>query len=400
MKKKLLYLVHRIPYPPNKGDKIRSFNILKCLARHYEIHLATFVDDDDDWQHRPALEAYCADVYAAPLNPAVAKLKSLPALLGSAPLSLPYYRQVGLADWVEAQRMRHEFHAVLVFSSAMAQYVMGERWSGVRRVIDFVDVDSDKWRQYAAAKSWPMNWIYRREGRTLLAYERKVAACFDNSFFVSEQEADLFKSLAPEAAPRVSFVNNGVDTDYFTPQQDYVSPYAEGEQVMVFTGAMDYWANVDAVSWFAEQVLPRVRERHARARFYIVGSRPTRQVQQLADQDGVTVTGAVKDIRPYLAHACIAVAPLRLARGVQNKVLEAMAMARPVVATPQALDGLEAQVGVEVLQADNEAAFVDTLDTLMQQDQADDLGPAARRRVIESYSWQHNLSRLETMLAG
>ncbi len=398
--KKLLYLVHRIPYPPNKGDKIRSFNILKFLARHYEIHLATFVDDDDDWQYLPALEEYCADIYAAPLNPVAAKLKSLPALLGSAPLSLPYYRHTGLADWVEAKRIQHEFHAVLVFSSAMAQYVMGERWSGMRRVIDFVDVDSDKWRQYAGSKSWPMSWVYRREGRTLLSYEREVASSFNNSFFVSQQEAELFKGQAPEAAARVSFVNNGVDTDYFTPQQDYVSPYAEGDQVMVFTGAMDYWANVDAVSWFAGRVLPNVRQRHARARFYIVGSRPTRQVQQLGDKDGVTVTGAVADIRPYLAHARAAVAPLRLARGVQNKVLEAMAMARPVVATPQALDGLAAQLGKEVLQAENEAAFAGTLDRLLQHDRVDGIGQAARARVMASYCWQHNLSHLEYMLAG
>lgn len=397
--KKLLYLVHRIPYPPNKGDKIRSFNILKFLSRHYNISLGTFVDDANDWRYLPALEEYCQAIYAAPLKPLQAKLKSLPTLFGSAPLSLPYYRHAGLAAWIEAQRKQHQFDAVLVFSSAMAQYVMGEPWSSLRRVIDFVDVDSDKWLQYAGARSWPMSWVYRREGRTLLEYEREVAGRFDNSFFVSQHEAEMFKALAPGAAQRVSFVNNGVDIDYFAPQ-DCDSPYGANDTTLVFTGAMDYWANVDAVSWFAERVFPLVRQCHPQARFYIVGSRPARQVQQLGERDGVVVTGAVKDIRPYLAHARAAVAPLRLARGVQNKVLEAMAMARPVVATPQALDGLEAQIGKEVLQAENEEAFANTLDRLLQHDQVGGIGQAARARVMASYSWQHNLSRLETMLAG
>lgn len=403
MKKRLLYLVHRIPYPPNKGDKIRSFNMLKFLARDYDIHLGTFIDDPDDWQHVPALKAYCQSFFAAPLNPFKAKLKSLPALLGNTPLTLPYYRHAGLAAWVDGQRQQHAFDAVLVFSSAMAQYVQGEPWSRLRRVIDFVDVDSDKWCQYADSLSGPKRWIYRREGRTLLKYERAVATDFDASVFVSQHEADMFKSLAPEAASRVSYFNNGVDTDYFGPQvegQPHDNPYPRDAKAVVFTGAMDYWANVDAVSWFAEAIFPRLRQRQPQVRFYIVGSRPGRQVQQLGNREGVTVTGAVTDIRPYLAHARAAVAPLRLARGVQNKVLEAMAMARPVVATPQALDGLEAQIGTEVLQADNAAAFADELDHLLQNDQDDSIGQAARARVQASYSWQHNLTRLQGLLQG
>jgi len=262
-----------------------------------------------------------------------------------------------------------------------------------------VDVDSDKWRQYARSQPWPMSWVYRREARTLLAFERRVAAEMDASVFVSAREATLFRQLAPEAAARVWDVHNGVDTDYFDPARDYPSPYAAGGQVVVFTGAMDYRANVDAVDWFAREVLSALRRRHTAVRFCIVGARPTEAVRRLAALPAVTVTGGVYDIRPYLAHAAVAVAPLRIARGVQNKVLEAMAMARPVVVTPQALEGIECRAGEEVMVADGAAALADCLGAVLSGG-AGTVGEAARRRVVNDYSWEGNLRRFEALLAG
>jgi sugar transferase (PEP-CTERM/EpsH1 system associated) len=243
-----------------------------------------------------------------------------------------------------------------------------------------------------------MSWIYAREARTLLAYERRVAAEMDASVFVSAGEAALFRKLAPEAAARVWDVHNGVDTGYFDPARTYPSPYRAEERVVVFTGAMDYHANVDAVTWFAREVFPLLRRQQEAALFYIVGARPTEAVRRLARLPGVTVTGAVDDIRPYLAHARAAVAPLRLARGVQNKVLEAMAMAKAVVATPQALDGIECRVGEEVIQAADAVALAQRLAEVLEKG-ADDLGAAARRRVMEGYSWEGNLRRFESLLA-
>jgi sugar transferase (PEP-CTERM/EpsH1 system associated) len=244
-----------------------------------------------------------------------------------------------------------------------------------------------------------MNWIYRREARTLLSYERHVAAMMDASVFVSNSEAELFKQLAPEAAARVWDIHNGVDVDYFDPTQEYPVPYAASEMAIVFTGAMDYWANVDAVTWFAREVFPAVRQRHATAHFYIVGARPSNAVQQLSQAPGITVTGTVKDIRPYLAHARVAVAPLRIARGVQNKVLEAMAMARPVVVTPQALDGIRCQADREVVVAEGAAAFTDRVCAILRGT-AQSVADEARRRVVSDYSWESNLKRFEALLEG
>lgn len=392
----ILYLTHRIPYPPNKGDKIRSWHLLQHLAQRYRVHLGTFVDDPDDWQHVDTVKKLCGATHFAALNPHTARLRSLGALTGGRPLTLDYYRNSGLQQWVDTVMQQQSIERVLVFSSAMAQFVTGARQA--RRIIDFVDIDSDKWRQYAEKKSWPMNWLYRRENRTLLNYERKVAREFDASLFVSQAEADLFKQLAPESVARISFFNNGVDTEYFSPAHEYPNPYPADEAAIVFTGAMDYWPNIDAVQWFAQEILPPVLARNPDARFYIVGSRPTPQVQALASLAGVHVTGAVPDIRPYLAHSRIAVAPLRIARGIQNKVLEAMAMAKPVVASTQALEGIAANIGEEALLARDSKEFVATVLTLLQHPR-NDIGQAARMRVVADYTWEHNLERVDELLA-
>jgi sugar transferase (PEP-CTERM/EpsH1 system associated) len=388
----LLLLIHRIPYPPNKGDKIRSYHLLKHLAAHYRVHLATFVDDPDDWQYVPHVEALCASSHFARMNPLAARAKSLIALLKNRSLSLEYYRDPKMARWVRDTVARHKIERVLVFSSAMAQYA--DACPQARRVVDFCDVDSDKWRQYADKKSFPMSWLYRYEANQLLRYERQVARDYDASLFVSAPEADLFRQLAPESTAKIGHFNNGVDTDYFSPELAHASPYAAGERALVFTGAMDYWPNVDAVEWFARDVFPELRARFADLRFYIVGARPSPAVQALAEQAGVVVTGTVPDVRPYIAHAAVAVAPLRIARGIQNKVLEAMAMARAVVVSPQALEGIEADPGSEGVVAEEAAAFVEAVATLLAgQDSAlDAIGKAARDRVQRRYSWSSNLA--------
>ena len=388
----LLLLIHRIPYPPNKGDKIRSYHLLKHLARHYRVHLATFVDDQDDWQYVPHVEALCASSHFAPMNPLLARVKSLSALLKNRSLSLEYYRDAGLARWVQDTVAAQGIERVLVFSSAMAQYADACR--GARRVVDFCDVDSDKWRQYAEQKSFPMNLLYRYEAKQLLRYERQVARDYDASLFVSAPEAELFRRLAPESSAKIGHFSNGVDTDYFTPDAGHANPYAAGERALVFTGAMDYWPNVDAVQWFCDEVFPLLRQRFADLNFYIVGSRPAPAVQALAQRPGVTVTGTVPDVRPYIAHAAVAVAPLRIARGIQNKVLEAMAMATPVVVSPQALEGIDAEPGSELVLAEDAAAFADAVGALLagQDSAAAAIGQAARAKVQRRYSWASNLA--------
>jgi len=391
----LLLLVHRIPYPPNKGDKIRSYHLLRHLAARYRVHLGTFVDDPDDWQHVERVRALCAGSHFAKLDPKLARLRSLGALAAGHALSFDYYRDAGMREWVERTMQERRIERVVVFSSPMAQYVTP--YAQARRVIDFCDVDSDKWRQYAEQKPWPMSWLYRREARTLLAYEREVARQCDSALFATEPEAQLFRQLAPESDAKIGHFNNGVDTEYFSPAHAYVNPYADGERAVVFTGAMDYWPNVDAVQWFCDEVFPRLRERLPDLRFYVVGARPTPQVQALAGRPGVTVTGTVPDVRPYLAYAAVSVAPLRVARGIQNKVLEAMAMALPVVVTPQALEGVKAEPGADLLLADGAEPFAQAvLRVLGADDQA--LRARARERVEQHYSWPSNLANIEARL--
>lgn len=392
----LLYLVHRIPYPPNKGDKIRSYHLLKHLSQRYRVFLGTFIDDPEDWQHVETVKSMCAETCVVNLNPLAGKLASLRGLATGMPLSLPYYRSARLQSWVDtllaSRRIKHAF----VFSSAMAQYLHGHKIA--RRVIDFVDVDSEKWRQYGKAKRWPASHIYRREARLLLDYERRIASEFDHATFVSGAEARLFKRLAPEAAGKIRFFNNGVDADYFTPQASYATPYPPRVRPLVFTGAMDYWANAEAVEWFAHKIFPVVRARQPSSAFYIVGARPTPAVRALGALEGVTVTGAVPDVRPYLAHAALSVAPLRIARGIQNKVLEAMSMAKTVIASTEAAEGIHAIAGRELLVARDERGFVDLIVTHLQSGTASDVGVAARERVVRHYSWQSGMQQLDALL--
>ena len=394
----LLYLTHRIPYPPNKGDKLRSYHLLQQLLARYRVHLGTFVDDPHDWAHADALRRMCGESRLVRLQPAWARIRSLRALATGEAMTLPYYRDAALQSWVDDVMIRYSIKHVVVFSSAMAQYVSGAR--NARRIADLVDVDSDKWLQYAAKKSWPLSAVYRRESATLLSYERKIAREFDATVLVSKAEAALFKRLVPEASARISHANNGVDADYFSPERDYANPYRAGEHVVVFTGAMDYWPNVDAVDWFAREVFPEILAGVGAARFYVVGGRPAPAVRALAKLPGVVVTGGVPDIRPYLAHAELAVAPLRVARGIQNKVLEGMAMARLVIVSPEAMEGLEAIPGKELLVASGATEFAALVRAALQTDQYQAFGPAARRRVLSDYSWERNLGRFNRLLKG
>jgi sugar transferase (PEP-CTERM/EpsH1 system associated) len=392
----LLFLAHRIPYPPTKGDKIRSYHILRHLSRSYRIHLGAFVDDPADWRHRSKLETICASVCLLPLRPLRAKLRSLTGLLSGSALSVPYFREQEMQRWVDSVMKAEDPRQVFVYSSPMAQYVMGEAPSPLKRVIDFVDVDSDKWRQYAHRKPWPLSWLYRREGNYLLNFEERVAQTFDASFFVSAAEANLFRRIAPESADRVRFMDNGVDHSYFSPERDYKNPYQEGVNVLVFTGAMDYWANIDAVRWFALDIFPQIRHSVPTAQFVIVGARPSREVLQLASLAGVTVTGPVADIRPYLAHARAAAAPLRIARGVQNKVLEAMAMAKPVLATPAAVEGIEFD-NPQGLQISGDERQLATMAIHLLQSDSQGLVPDSRQWVCQRYDWDVNLGRLDEL---
>ena len=396
-KPNLLLLVHRLPYPPNKGDKVRSFHLLKHLLLTHRVFLGTFIDDPDDEQHLPTLRALCPDLHVERIHPRGAKIASLRGLLSGDPLTLCYYRSRGMQRWVQDIAAQHPLQASVVFSSSMAPFAQSLAPT-VPMLVDFVDVDSAKWTQYAPEHRWPLSWLYRREGRELLAYERRVAAQALQSFFVTPNETELFLSQAPECRGSVQSLSNGVDPDFFRPDAAQPSPFAASELPIVFTGAMDYWPNIDGVDWFASEMLPALRARWPQARFYIVGRSPSTAVRALAAPD-VEVTGTVPDVRPYLQHAAAVVAPLRVARGIQNKILEAMAMAQPVITVSSCAEAIGADASQGLLRADSPSAFVDALDALLGDAPARRaLGVCARQFMVEGFSWQAHLAGLDRFI--
>jgi sugar transferase (PEP-CTERM/EpsH1 system associated) len=292
---------------------------------------------------------------------------------------------------VERERIERAF----VYSSSMAQYVMG--LPQLRSVVDFVDMDSAKWADYAALRSWPASALYRREARRLLDFEKEVAAHAAASVFVTEEEARRFTGEIGDRA-RVHTIRNGVDSDYYSPAHRFPSPFAAGERAIVFTGAMDYWPNIDAVVWFAREVMPRLRERGLR--FYVVGMNPDATVRALAEDAGTVITGRVADVRPYLQHAEVVVAPLRVARGIQNKVLEAMAMGKAVVASTNSAAALSARAGMEIEVAGEAAEFAAKVLALVGSREARTMGERARARVLADYVWQASFAQLDALLEG
>ncbi len=391
----LLFLTQRIPYPPDKGDKIRAWHFLSHLAKNFHVHLGCFCDEPADLQHVAFLETVCASVCCRPLSPKRAKLKSLANLGTGAPLTLGYFADEALRNWVDATVAAHRPSRIFVFCSAMAPYALPHR--AETRVLDMVDVDSDKWRQYAATKAWPASAIYAREHRTLQEFERRIAAKFDATLLVSRAEADFLRRLAPESAGRIMALPNGVDAAHFDPSCAYVDPYPAGVRALCYTGAMDYWPNVDAVCWFAERVMPLLSVRTSGLEFWIVGAKPAASVARLARLPAVRVAGRVDDVRPYIAHAAAIVAPLQIARGVQNKVLEAMAMARPVVLTPQAGEGLDLVSGRDALVAADAPEFAARVREILDGAHPQ-LGARGRQRVLTDYQW--NFARLDEIVAG
>ncbi len=394
----LLFLAHRLPYPPNKGDKVRSFHFLQHLAQHYRVFLGTFVDDPADWPHVAALEALCAGVHVERLVPWAKRAWSATGLLRGEALTLPYFRSAGMRRWVLDTIRAEAVSKAFAFSSPMAQYVLG--LPGMRCFVDLVDMDSAKWDEYAATRTWPLSSLYRREGAHLLAYERRIARHAETTFFVTEDELQCFTNAVPDCPGRLMAIRNGVDSEYFAPSVERASPYPTGERPVVFTGAMDYWPNIDAVVWFAREVLPLIRRADPAVRFYVVGMNPDATVRALSSDPSIVVTGRVDDVRPWLQHARVAVAPLRLARGLQNKVLEAMAMARPTVVTEAAAAGIGAEPGVELDVATDAREFAAMVLALMDTSRADAMGGRARARVLRDYAWATSLQRLEDVLAS
>lgn len=389
---KILFLAQRVPYPPNKGDKLRSFNEIKYLSQHHDISLVCLADNPSDLKHEDELLKYCSTVDMVCLSNIRSKINTAVALVTGRPLTLAHFYSAKLNFIVQNKLQDEKFDLVFVYCSSMAQYV--EKIATIPRVIDFVDVDSEKWAQYAVYARFPMNLVYRLESRRLRVYEKAIAQSFQHCFLVSEKEVEDFRKLVYPVEAMTPILN-GVDLERFHPSEELYDP-----NVIVFTGAMDYFANVEAVLYFAREILPLIQQKVPEVKFYVVGSNPAAELISLAGSNpSIVVTGYVDKVQPYMAKAAVFVAPMRIARGVQNKILEAMAMGVPVVTTSLGYEGIAAEPDRDIIVADDQPRFADSVVNIIQNSELRDrLAKNGRNNVEQHYNWHINLDKLSSIL--
>jgi polysaccharide biosynthesis protein PslH len=377
----VLYLTHSCPYPAHKGDRIRNFNILKYLSSRYDVKLIYPSFSLTDMHSVTQLEKYCSSVQTVKMNKFLSNMRSFRSLFIDDTLTLQYFHSNKINDLVKNTK----FDIVLVDCSSMAPYVID---LDEPKIIDYVDVDYDKWHKYAEKSYFPVSMIYNREYKKLRNFEEQINYKFNHCIVISENE----KNLLPDKS-NITVIQNGVNLQKF---------YSTGEHTknsLVFCGAMNYFANIDGVLYFHEQIFPLIKNKMRDIEFTIAGMHPVRKIRRLASKD-VLITGYVPDIRRYVADASVCVVPLRIAKGMQNKVLEAMAMEVPVVATTAANRGIGARDKKEILLADSPAEFAKaTLALLTDGGLRKEIAANAKQFVLNNYSWETNLMKLDAVIA-
>ena len=389
---KILFLAHRLPYPPDKGDKIRGFHMIRRLAAGHEVWLGAPIDDSADLSRLDPAALGCAEAVCPWLGAARRTFNMATALLTGEPLSVARFRHPDIARWIERVLKDVRPDLVVLYSSALGDRLFDRLPDGLPLLVDFVDADAAKWAAYAGAAPWPLSWLFRREARKLLAFESSLLSRADAALLVTDAERQVMARMHPQLAAKFETMGNGVDLEAFP-----AAPPARG-RLIVMCGRMDYRANVEGARWFAEEVLPLIRKREQAAVFRVVGAAPTAAVRALTRLPGVEVTGAVPKVWPHLAEAGVVVAPLRFARGIQNKVLEGLAAARPVVATSAALEGLEVTPGREVLAADEPAAFAEAVLQVLGGVAPADMGSRGRAFVERHHQWDLQLRKLDALV--
>jgi len=400
-RKRVLMLTHRLPYPPDRGDRIRSFHLLKLLAKHFDVAIACTSDEPVWLQHHQLLSTMAQRVELQPITAYGSKARGAAALLtGQAATPATFYRR-GLADAIELWHEQKPFDCVLTFCTGMIHYArmlmekkVATGGKPLRHVLDLVDVDSQKWASYAKAGSIPMKWVYGAEARRLRVIESGSRDHYDAITVVSQTEANCYREHVGNH-PGLTVVGNGVDMNYFAPQPDPSNHH------FCFVGVLDYKPNYEGVEWFVEYVMPRLLKRVPDAVFHIVGRNPTERIKRLSLKPGVEVVGSVPDVRVHLRECSAVIAPLQIARGVQNKVLEAMSSKRAVVCSPGAAQGVQGTHDEHFLVAQNPDQWVTHLESILtDSDLRNRLATAARKRIEERYTWDKQLEPMLRLLRG
>jgi sugar transferase (PEP-CTERM/EpsH1 system associated) len=404
MKKHILLIAHRIPYPPDKGDKIRTYHMMRYLAERYQVTVVCMIDDPDDVKYIKPLRQMVYQVYYKVRTTRAMKARAVGSLLNGTPFTQHCFYSRPLQKIIDRYLDQYNAAAILSFCSSSAEYIFRSRHALEvlqKKVLlnDLIDVDSEKWRQYAEKHHGLKKWAFQREARLLQPGEARIIADFDRTFIVSEEEKNVLASFC--SVEKVEALSNGVDLDYFSPERVPKTLRPTTGPKLLFSGAMNYWPNIEGAIWFAERVFPTVREMVPDAVFCIAGRNPANAILALKKKPGIEVSGTVPDMREYLSCATICVAPLLIARGIQNKVLEGMAMKKPVVATRGAATGLKSIDGEEIIITDDEKQMAKVIIKLLKDtDRCLTLGAKAREYVEREHSWESHLGRLVELIEG
>lgn len=387
---KILFVCHRFPYPPNRGGRIRPFYMIRHLSGAHEVTVAAPVRSQREAAATADLQSHCAKVLTARIGPLASGARMLARLPTTTPSAFGHFHSPQLRKLIRLELEISRYDLAFGHCSSIAPYIAA---TPLPKILDFGDMDSQKWLAYAGSKSFPLSLGYLLEGHKLERVEKQLAGRFDLCLCTTAAELDTLRRLG--TARRADWVANGVDSDYFAPA---TQPY-DGD-LICFLGRMDYYPNQKCMLWFCEQVFPRLRARRPAVRLVIVGARPSRSVRALGDLPGVTVTGSVADVRPFAHRAALSVAPLDIARGTQNKILESLAMGIPVVCSTRAAKGVDAIPGEHLLTANSPEEYVDAILDLMQNPtERNRLGAAGRARVQSHHDWGRSMSRLDSLIA-
>jgi polysaccharide biosynthesis protein PslH len=393
---KVLFVCHRVPFPPKRGGKIRPFNIIRHLHEQgHEVTVASLARSQAELDEAEDLAAHCSHRILEIVDERIAWPRMVAWLPTTRPSSFGYFYSPRLQ-----RRLRHEIGECPLFSwdlifvhcSSVAPYVAGI--PARLKIIDFGDMDSQKWREYSQQKPFPLSAGYWLEAVKLERTERLLAGQFDLATCTTRAEMESLKALGVTSP--TAWFPNGVDAEFFKPSGAEYEP-----DLVTFVGRMDYYPNQQAVAKFCADVLPELQRRLPGTRFEIVGADPSAEIRELGKLAGVTVTGSVPDVRPYLIRAALTVAPLEIARGTQNKILESMAMGVPVVCSREASGGVDAVPGEHLLAYDSREQFISAvLNVLQSRELRQRLAEAGRGRVLSNHSWPSSMRRLDELIAS
>ena len=399
---KICVVSQRVPFPPNKGEKLRTYHqILHLVESGHQVEVLTLVEDDND-ERDAQLLASQLDINVSTYRLPNKVKRYLWAVLKNQPLSVGNFFSTKLQKIIDSKL--NQGRDVLMFSaSSLSYYIFNSpsyETSSCYLLMDFMDVDSDKWAQYAATSRFPMNWVYSRESEGIRELEAKTNKLFSACFLIAEEEVALFKRNVDASKP-VKVLGNGLDFKAFYPSKKV--PAFSGEiqtPNFLFTGVMDYKPNIDAVLWFVNECWPTVRSKYSTAVFTIAGMNPVEEIKAFNGKEGIEVTGFVDDILPYFHRANVFVAPFRLARGVQNKVLQAAACALPIVTTSMGAEGISFASNDNMWIEDNAEAFANACISIMENDDASkEKALRAFDAIREQYSWKQQLAPLDKVLS-